>query len=108
VAVTPQGGRTTLYLEETLPHIGGRIMGGFAGFVVGGLLGSAAWLAIGAPQEAYGLALLVGLSFSVGGGFFVSRSVRANTEMQRRRQLEALADRLESVLLGSGRAQLEA
>ena len=69
------------YLEETLPHIGGRIMGGFAGFVVGGLLGSAAWLAIGAPQEAYGLAMLVGLSFSVGGAFFVSRSIRANTEI---------------------------
>jgi tRNA A-37 threonylcarbamoyl transferase component Bud32 len=99
VAVTPQGGRTTLYLEETLPHIGGRIVGGFAGFVVGGLLGSAAWLAIGAPQEAYGLAMLIGLSFSAGGAFFVSRSIRANTEMQRRRQLEALADRLEAVLL---------
>lgn len=108
VAVTPQGGRTTLNLEETLPHIGGRIMGGVAGFVVGGLLGSAAWLAIGAPQEAYGLAMLIGLGFSLGGAFFVSRSIRANTEMQRRRQLEALADRLEAILLGGEPPQLEA
>ena len=107
VAVTPQGGRTTLYLEEALPHIGGRFMGGVAGFIVGGLVGNAAWLAIGAPQEAYALALLIGLSFSVAGAFFVSRSMRANTEMQRRRQLEALADRLETAL-GGGQIQLEA
>jgi hypothetical protein len=50
----------------------------------------------------------VGLSFSVGGGYFVSRSIRANTEMQRRRQLGALADRLQAILLEGGRAQLEA
>ncbi len=73
--------------------------------MLGGLVGNAAWLAIGAPQEAYGLALLIGLGFSVGGAFFVSRSIRANTEMQRRRQLEALADRLEPVLLGREREQ---
>ncbi|UCF39772.1 MAG: serine/threonine protein kinase [Gemmatimonadota bacterium] len=108
VAVTPQGGRTMLHLEETLPHIGGRLLGGFAGFVVGGLLGSAAWLAIGAPQEAYGLAALISLSFSIGGAFFVSRSVRANTEMQRRRQLEVLADRLEAVVLGGEGPLLQA
>jgi tRNA A-37 threonylcarbamoyl transferase component Bud32 len=108
IAVTPEGGRITVQLEETLPHIGGRIVGGFAGFVAGGLLGSAAWLAIGAPQEAAGLATLIGLSFSIGGAFFVARSIRANTEMQRRRQLEALADRLEATLAGGEQPQLEA
>jgi len=79
-------------VEERLRILGREIGGSVAGWAIGGLIGIAVALGFGAVDTS--IVPLFGISFSAAGAYVAHRSIFESTVLQRRRQLEDLADRL--------------
>ncbi len=92
VVMTPGTGGTRIRVEERLRILGREIGASVAGWAVGGLIGIAVALGFGAVETS--VLPLFGISFSAAGAYVAHRSIFENTVLQRRRQLEDLAERL--------------
>jgi len=92
VVMTPSTDGTQIRVEERLRILGREIGGSIAGWAIGGLIGIAVALGFGAVETS--ILPLFGISFSAAGAYVAHRSIFENTVLQRRRQLEELADRL--------------
>jgi hypothetical protein len=94
VTITPQGGGTSIRVEEQLGPLSGRMTGTISGGIGGLLLGFSFGLGFGTPDAGTFFALVFGAM----GSYFGSRSIYMHARMQRERQLETLADRLAALV----------
>jgi hypothetical protein len=92
VTVTPQGGQTTIHVEEQVEVYGRRVLGGLAGGGGGALFGLAFSLGVGLADSP--VSVLLATAFAIAGAAVTARSLLAAATTQRTQQLEGLADRL--------------
>ncbi len=92
IAVAPRDGRTRIQMQEQVEQVAGQLFGGVAGAFFGGLFGLTVGGGVGAGEPSVVAAF--GLLGTIGGAFFVARSLGVSAVMRRERELGVLADQL--------------
>jgi len=100
ITITARGDETRIHIEEHFDNLAGGLFGGIMGG--GGSGGTVGWAAFSIETLHMPLVAVIGAISILGGTYALARSIYANAHAKRRRQLEALADRLAAQIEATG------
>jgi hypothetical protein len=104
ITITARGDETRIHLEEHFDNLAGGLFGGILGG--GGSAGTAAWMTFAFESLHLPLVAVLGGVSVLTGAYSLARTIYTRAYAKRRRQLEALADRLTASIEESGRERL--
>jgi hypothetical protein len=104
ITITARGDESRIHIEEHFDNLAGGLFGGIMGG--GGAGGTAVWMTFAFETLHFPLGAVLGGASILAGMYTLARSIYARVHTKRRRQLEALADRLAAHIEDAGHDRL--